>query len=675
MADDFDAELPPRKKPKISELPLSSAQRSSIDGMLHTFKKKGEFDALRKKAFQQYNESAQRGMFEASLRTFASNEIERDSLKYLRPDRRIAEPLLEGAAARADMYSKTEQDINAYIDQYVANAEQKLREIRRQEIGAEAAEAEMRNGSKSEDAYAAEAEQRRQQRARQHVEDEKKRKKLEAQERKKKQLEELKKKQAALQKETERLQREQKRRSEREAWKAAEKERERERIKKYNEEREKAKKEAEERDKALQEERERRQMERDEREAKRLEAEALEQLLREGQEMTDKSRRPELERSESMEPPARLKHQSAPRTSHGKDQMRAQGLMPTSLTLRKDNEHVLHLQPAPLTAAEDATHLPAAVTDESLYTATLAVSGKHGDLVNAPANVSGPIVRARENVRGNGNGLYAEINDVTDRGNGLLRLVAAKKAKWSNGRLVVGVETRIGPAFVMTAIVGVHRAKATGIARGLAHQHDAESVLEEESEAEVRPVSIVTYLAVALRAAEEPAGEAARTKDLQLRHVHDAGERTNRHRVHAALARMTRAVATGRGTGVATGGLATRTATDQAGERNRTATSPEQAAARAWAMTSVTARGTRDASEVAVVNAAAAAAAAAVEVVDWDREIGTHRHGVVTHGVEIATGRGIGSAVLRESASAREIAIETGMMAEAARRWGSAIGE
>ena len=43
MAEDFDPELPPRKKPKISELPLSSAQRSSIDGMLHTFKKKGEF--------------------------------------------------------------------------------------------------------------------------------------------------------------------------------------------------------------------------------------------------------------------------------------------------------------------------------------------------------------------------------------------------------------------------------------------------------------------------------------------------------------------------------------------------------------------------------------------------------------------------------------------------------
>ena len=53
--DGDDFELPPRKKPKISDLPLSSTHRASIDGMLHTFKKKGEFDALRKKAFQQYN--------------------------------------------------------------------------------------------------------------------------------------------------------------------------------------------------------------------------------------------------------------------------------------------------------------------------------------------------------------------------------------------------------------------------------------------------------------------------------------------------------------------------------------------------------------------------------------------------------------------------------------------
>ncbi|KAF1826948.1 uncharacterized protein K489DRAFT_397310 [Dissoconium aciculare CBS 342.82] len=335
--DEF--ELPRRKKPKVSELPLSSMQRASIDSMLHTFKKKGEFDAMRKRALQQYNESAQRGMFEASLRTFTASEIDRDPLKYLKPDRRIAAPLLEGAAARADVYGKTEEDINRYIDQYIADAERILREIRVQDIGEDVAHEEYEKGRKSDEAYATEAEERRRDRARQHVEDEKKRKKAEATERKKKELEALAKKQEQLQKEMERLQREAKRRQEREAFKAAEKEKERERIRKYNEEREKQRKEAEEREKAIQVERERRQKELSEMEQKRIEAEALDLLLKDARKMSEKGRRPGLERSESMEPPPSLmRHQSAPRNAYSKDQMRAQGLMPTSLTLRKGDK-------------------------------------------------------------------------------------------------------------------------------------------------------------------------------------------------------------------------------------------------------------------------------------------------------------------------------------------------
>ncbi|KAF2723715.1 hypothetical protein K431DRAFT_202621, partial [Polychaeton citri CBS 116435] len=263
MGDDFG--LPPRKKPKTSELPLNSAQRASIDGILHTFKKKGEFDVLRKKTFQQYNESAQRGMFEASLRTFITGEIERDPVKYLKPDRRMGAPLLEGAAARADVYAAAEKDVDTYIDQYMANAERAMREIRRTEIGDEAVELEIQRGDKSEEAYAAEAAHRREDRAKKFVEAEKARKKKELQERKKAELEALKKKQEELMRETEKLQREQKRRAEREAWKAAEKERERERIRKFNEERDRAKKEQEEREKAQQEEKDRKKKERDER--------------------------------------------------------------------------------------------------------------------------------------------------------------------------------------------------------------------------------------------------------------------------------------------------------------------------------------------------------------------------------------------------------------------------
>ncbi|KAK0356413.1 hypothetical protein LTR59_012843 [Friedmanniomyces endolithicus] len=340
MSRTAEFDLPPRKKPKVSDLPLSSAQRDSIDGMLHTFKRKGEFDALRKKAFQQYNESAQRGMFEASLRAFTTTEIDRDPVKYLKPDRRMGAPLLEGAAARGDVYEKTETDIDAYIDQYLASAERALRDIRRREIGEEAAEKEVELGNKSDEAYAAEVEERRKDRAKKHVEQERLRKKQEASERKKKELEALKKKQIELTQETERLQREQKRRAEREAWKAAEKQKERDRIQKYNEEREAAKKEQEDRERVAREEKERKQKEKAEREQKRLEQEALDLLLREGKEMAEKGKRPELERSESMEPPPRLLKYTAPRNSLSRDEMRAQGLMPTSMTLRKGDKPV-----------------------------------------------------------------------------------------------------------------------------------------------------------------------------------------------------------------------------------------------------------------------------------------------------------------------------------------------
>lgn len=46
-----------RKKLKVSDLPISGAQRSAIDGLLLTFKKSGEFDKLRKSIFAQFEGS------------------------------------------------------------------------------------------------------------------------------------------------------------------------------------------------------------------------------------------------------------------------------------------------------------------------------------------------------------------------------------------------------------------------------------------------------------------------------------------------------------------------------------------------------------------------------------------------------------------------------------------
>ena len=52
-----DSTVPLPKRFKTSELPLSVSQRTSIDNLLHTIKKKGEFDALRKKIWSLYTDS------------------------------------------------------------------------------------------------------------------------------------------------------------------------------------------------------------------------------------------------------------------------------------------------------------------------------------------------------------------------------------------------------------------------------------------------------------------------------------------------------------------------------------------------------------------------------------------------------------------------------------------
>lgn len=56
-----DAALLSRKRFKTSELPLNSTQRSSIDGLLHTIKKKGEYDSLRKQVWSQFDKSVSAG--------------------------------------------------------------------------------------------------------------------------------------------------------------------------------------------------------------------------------------------------------------------------------------------------------------------------------------------------------------------------------------------------------------------------------------------------------------------------------------------------------------------------------------------------------------------------------------------------------------------------------------
>jgi hypothetical protein len=54
---DGDAPQHMRKKLRPSELPLSQAKRSAIDGLVHTFRKKGHYDSIRKELLAQYEAS------------------------------------------------------------------------------------------------------------------------------------------------------------------------------------------------------------------------------------------------------------------------------------------------------------------------------------------------------------------------------------------------------------------------------------------------------------------------------------------------------------------------------------------------------------------------------------------------------------------------------------------
>jgi len=48
---------PVRKKLKTSDLPLASATRAAIEGLAHTFKKKGGYDSLRKQVWEDLEKS------------------------------------------------------------------------------------------------------------------------------------------------------------------------------------------------------------------------------------------------------------------------------------------------------------------------------------------------------------------------------------------------------------------------------------------------------------------------------------------------------------------------------------------------------------------------------------------------------------------------------------------
>lgn len=54
LEGDSHGQAPPRKKLRVRDLPISQAKQASIDNLVHTFRKKGEYDAMRKLLFTQF---------------------------------------------------------------------------------------------------------------------------------------------------------------------------------------------------------------------------------------------------------------------------------------------------------------------------------------------------------------------------------------------------------------------------------------------------------------------------------------------------------------------------------------------------------------------------------------------------------------------------------------------
>ncbi len=62
-----DAPALMRKKLRPSELPLSQAKRSAIDSLVHTFRKKGQYDSIRKELMAQYVASVCKTYFDGCI--------------------------------------------------------------------------------------------------------------------------------------------------------------------------------------------------------------------------------------------------------------------------------------------------------------------------------------------------------------------------------------------------------------------------------------------------------------------------------------------------------------------------------------------------------------------------------------------------------------------------------
>ncbi|GKT40914.1 LOW QUALITY PROTEIN: reticulocyte-binding protein 2 a [Colletotrichum spaethianum] len=361
-------ETPPApKKYKASDLPLPSATRAAIESLAHSFKKKGGYDAIRKEVWDKFAASDYEAQVTKAILEVAEQEVERNPAQLLTLERGKAAALIDGALERSGVYQKAEQVITQLIDR--AAIEERMRQLRRNDIGEEEAIAEQQRGAKTDEDYHAETMAKRAERER--VREELRQKELAIEEEKRKIAREERKK---VEKEREKA--ETQRKAERDARRAAREklqaereaereERRRQRDKQRSRDRDRDRsrsrsrrrdrdrdRDRDERDRERREERERKRKERHEEseeaqqklskeQLERLEQEALADLLRESKRVTAKQ--PELEIDEALAPPPR---KLAP----------ASAIMPFKKVSSRDSPKVPESKKAePKTEARDAS--------------------------------------------------------------------------------------------------------------------------------------------------------------------------------------------------------------------------------------------------------------------------------------------------------------------------------
>ncbi|KAJ5554144.1 hypothetical protein N7513_004103 [Penicillium frequentans] len=219
----LDIESLKSKKFKADDLPLSSAQHASIDKLLLSFKKKGGFDSIRKKIWADFNDGESKIKFTDELFALAESEIEREPALLSR-ERGKAATLIEGAVDRSDVYKNAELSIDTLASNHLQSILDSVREIRRLEIGDEAATKEEEAGNKTDADYEAHVRAKREEREKVWREEMRKQKEIDDEQKRIRDEERRKKRELERKKEEEELAR----RKEIDDQRRAERERERE---------------------------------------------------------------------------------------------------------------------------------------------------------------------------------------------------------------------------------------------------------------------------------------------------------------------------------------------------------------------------------------------------------------------------------------------------------------